>query len=69
MSNPSGAMMVLIKNDTFAFAQVYDKNLNTLNVAKLVKPVNITFKMPEDIRRRYINGTIKLQCASRDGFS
>ena len=43
-------MMVLIKNDTFAFVQLYDKFLNVLGVSKLSNAVNITFKMTDDVR-------------------
>jgi hypothetical protein len=68
MTSPSGGLMLLTRNDTFAMVQLYDRLLNPLEIARLVKPVTITFKMPPDARVRYLNNFIQLQCASRDGF-
>jgi hypothetical protein len=69
LANPTGCLMVLIKNETFALVQIYDTNILSLNVAKLSKAVKITFKMPEEMRIKYNAGNAQIRCASRDGFS
>ena len=48
VSNPSGSLMVLAKNDTYAIVQIYDAGLNQIGVSKLVTPVKITFKLSND---------------------
>jgi hypothetical protein len=69
VTNPSAALMVLCKNDTYAMVQIYDGGLNQIGVSKLNRPVRMTFKLSEDQRQRYVNGGSNLRCASRDKFS
>lgn len=61
--------MLLTRNGSFAFAQMFDKNLNVLSISKLSKAVNITFNMPEDVRSRYAQGKVTLSCISRDNYA
>ena len=65
----NGGIMIIGRNDTYSFAQVYNKNLNQLSITKLTTPVRMTFKLGEDYRLKYMNGTATIRCASRDKFS
>lgn len=65
----NGGIMILARNETYAFAQVYDRNLNPLSITKLSTPVRMTFRLTEEYRLKYANGSAVIRCASRNMFA
>jgi hypothetical protein len=49
--------MILARNDTFTFVQVFDKALNLLSITKLATPVKIIFKLSDEMLTKYLNGS------------
>lgn len=65
----AGGIMIVARNDTFTYVQVYDKALNQLSITKLTTPVKVGFKIPDEMLPKYLNGSAQIRCASRDKFA
>lgn len=56
--NSAGGMMILMRNSTFAYVEIYDKYFNLLPITLLSTAVTITFIMSYDVLQSYVAGNV-----------